>query len=199
MRNRLATMTMEKPFDCVLLADRHHGLTEGVRGLLETLFDTVVMVADARSLQESAERLQPQLVVADISLTRDSSLHWLQRLRQRCPETKLIVLSFHDEPSVRRAAIEAGAAGFVLTRAIATELLPAVESVMPDRRDAASDERSQDEVSSSAGTVPARPGRCRRAQSQETASNCRRSDAKPLSCNLARKVGGTWHPTCFRC
>lgn len=77
------------------------------------------------------------MVVADISLTRDSSLHWLQRLRQRCPEMKLIVLSFHDEPSVRRAAIEAGADGFVLTRAIATDLLPAVESVLAGRRDVA--------------------------------------------------------------
>jgi DNA-binding NarL/FixJ family response regulator len=139
MRNRLATTTMEKPFDCGLLADRHHGLTEGVRGLLESRFHTVVMVADARSLQESAGGLQPALVVADISLARDSSLRWLQQLRRRCPQMKLIVLSFHDEPSVRRAAIEAGADGFVLTRTIATHLLPAVESVMPGRRDAASD------------------------------------------------------------
>ena len=38
---------------CVLLADRHHGLTERIRGLLETMFDAVVMVADEPSLQES--------------------------------------------------------------------------------------------------------------------------------------------------
>ena len=48
---------------CVLLADRHHGLTEGIRGLLETLFDAVVMVADEPSLQESAVRLQPSAAV----------------------------------------------------------------------------------------------------------------------------------------
>jgi len=119
----------------VLLADRHHGLTEGVRGLLETLFKTVVMVADECSLQESAGRLQPEMVVVDISLAGNGSLHWLQRLRQSCPETKLIVLSFHDEPYVRRAAIEAGADGFVLTRAIVTDLLPAVESVLAGDRD----------------------------------------------------------------
>ncbi len=52
---------------------------------------------------------------------------------------KLIVFSFHDQPSVRRAAIEAGADGFVLTRTIAMELLTTVESVMPGRCDAASD------------------------------------------------------------
>jgi two-component system secretion response regulator SsrB len=88
------------------------------------------MVADESSLQESAARLRPEVVVADLSLARDRSLHWLERLRQRHPETKLVVLSVHDEPSVRRAAMDAGADGFVLTRAIATDLLPAVEAAL---------------------------------------------------------------------
>ena len=44
---------------CVLLADRHYGLTEGVHGLLETVFATEVMVADEASLLEGAERLRP--------------------------------------------------------------------------------------------------------------------------------------------
>ena len=114
---------------CVLLADRHHGVTEGIRGLLETLFDTVVMVADGPSLLESARRLQPEVAVVDISLTRDASLHWLTELRERAPNLKVIVLSVHDEPAVRRAAIDAGADGFVLKRAIATELLTTIESV----------------------------------------------------------------------
>jgi len=61
--------------NCVLLADRHHGLTEGVRGLLETLFHTVVMVADEASLTETAARLQPEVAVVDLSLARESSLH----------------------------------------------------------------------------------------------------------------------------
>ena len=117
---------------CVLLAGRHHALSEGIRGLLETLFAGVFMVADEASLQESAARLRPEVVVADLSLARDRSLRWLERLRQRHPRTKLIVLSVHDEPSVRRAAMEAGADGFVLTRSIATDLLPAVEAVLAD-------------------------------------------------------------------
>jgi len=119
----------EHKASCVLLADRHHGVTEGVRGLLETLFDTVVMVADGPSLLESARRLQPEVAVVDISLTRDASLHWMTELRERCPDLKVIVLSVHDEPAVRRAAMEAGADGFVLKRAIATELLTTIESV----------------------------------------------------------------------
>ena len=126
----MAMTTTDRTPECVLLADRHHGLTEGVRGLLGTLFKMVVMVADESSLQESAARLRPEVVVADLSLARDRGLHWLTRLRRCHPEMKLVVLSVHDEPSVRRAAMDAGADGFVLTRAIATDLLPVIEGVL---------------------------------------------------------------------
>ena len=119
----------EKPLSCVLLADRHHGLTEGVRGLLETVFGTVVMVADQASLLEGAVRLRPEVAVVDVSLARDSGLGWLRAVRRRCPDLKIIVLSVHDEESVRSAALAAGADAFVLKRAIVTDLLPAVETV----------------------------------------------------------------------
>ncbi len=119
---------------CVLLADRHHGLTEGIHGLLETMFDAVVMVADETSLQESAARLQPSVAVVDLSLARGESLDWLRRLRARCPGLKVIVLSVHDEPSVAQSVMQAGADGFVLKRALATELLSAVDSVLAGHR-----------------------------------------------------------------
>jgi DNA-binding NarL/FixJ family response regulator len=120
--------------NCVLLADRHHGLTEGVRGLLETTFRAVVMVADEVSLLESASRLQPVLAVVDFSLARRQNIGWLRELRARCPQLKVIVLSVHDELTVREAALAAGADGFVLKRAIATDLLPAVDAVLSGSR-----------------------------------------------------------------
>jgi DNA-binding NarL/FixJ family response regulator len=114
---------------CVLLADRHHGLVEGVRGLLETAFGTVVMVADKASLQDVAFRLRPDVAVMDVSLARDGDLDWMTALRAQCPGLKVIALSVHDEDSVRRAALQAGADEYVVKRAIATDLLPAVERV----------------------------------------------------------------------
>jgi DNA-binding NarL/FixJ family response regulator len=119
----------KRSLSCVLLADRHHGLTEGVRGLLATAFGTVVMVADEPSLLEGAGRLQPDVAVVDLSLAMDGNLNWLQALRQSCPHLKVIVLSVHDEESVRQAALRAGADAFVLKRAIATDLLSAVDAV----------------------------------------------------------------------
>jgi two-component system secretion response regulator SsrB len=113
----------------VLLADRHHGLTEGVRGLLATSFGSVVMVADEASLIEGANRLQPDMAVVDLSLAHDNQLNWLRTLRHDCPELKVIVLSVHDEQSVRDAVLRAGADAFVIKRAIATDLLNAVDAV----------------------------------------------------------------------
>ena len=114
---------------CVLLADRHHGLTQGVRGLLETVFESVVMVADEVSLIEGAVRLQPEVAVVDLSLAQDRNLGWLRALRKCCPRLKVIVLSVHDEPSVRLAVMQAGGDAFVLKRRIATDLLSAVDAV----------------------------------------------------------------------
>jgi two-component system secretion response regulator SsrB len=120
---------METPLSCVLLADRHHGLTEGVRGLLKTTFGTVVMVADETSLIETAGRLQPEVAIVELSLAQGSGLGWLSTIRKRCPRLKVIVLSVHDEEAVRQEALKSGADAFVLKRNVATELLPAVEFV----------------------------------------------------------------------
>jgi two-component system secretion response regulator SsrB len=123
----------EEPLSCVLLADRHHALSEGVRGLLETAFGSVVMVADETSLVDAASRLLPDVAVVDLSLARERGLGWLRVIRERCPDLKIIVLSVHDEHSVRRAAMDAGADAFVLKREIATDLLAAVEVVRGGR------------------------------------------------------------------
>jgi two-component system secretion response regulator SsrB len=147
----------DNPLGCVLLADRHHGFTEGVRGLLETAFGTVVMVAEEASLLEGACRLRPDVAVVDLSLARDSGLGWLRALRQRCPDLKVIVLSVHDEQSVRRAAVEAGADAFVLKRKIVTDLLAAVDLVRRGRDAEASMEEGLRE-SEPYGRAPRGPG-----------------------------------------
>ena len=124
----------KKDIRCVLVADRHHGLMERVRGLLQTTFEAVVMVADEVSLLESATRLSAALSVVDFSLTRGEGIGLVRRLRVRCPEMKMIVISVQDEPSVSRSVLEAGADGFVLKRAMATDMLPAVDAVLAGLR-----------------------------------------------------------------
>jgi two-component system secretion response regulator SsrB len=119
---------------CVLLADRHHGLSEGIRSLLETTFSSVFMVANEASLIEGAGRLQPAVVVVDLSLAAGDMFGLVRKLRVRAPGAKVLLLSVHDEPTVARSAAAAGADGVVLKRAIATELLPAVDAILAGQR-----------------------------------------------------------------
>jgi DNA-binding NarL/FixJ family response regulator len=120
--------------NCVLLADRHHRLSEGVCGLLDTVFEKVFMVADQASLLEGAQRLSPALVVVDVALADGDIADLLCSIRDRAPQVRVLLLSVHDEPTVAVTAFAAGADGFVLKRAIATELLPAVDALLAGRR-----------------------------------------------------------------
>jgi DNA-binding NarL/FixJ family response regulator len=127
-------MVTERETDCVLLAGRHHGLSEGIRGLLETVFEVVVMVADEPSLFESARRLPATLAVLDASLAGENGFAMLRRLHEIEPALKLIVISAYDQSSVGQSALDAGADAFVLQRMIATDLLLAVDAVRAGQR-----------------------------------------------------------------
>src|SRR5262249_20676732 len=114
----------------VLLADSHLGMLGGVHSLLDALFETVLMVADDRSLMEAISPFKPDLVVVDLSLPDEGEANVARRLLKCHPDLRLIVLSVHDEPTVVDQMLSAGVAGFVLKRSAATDLIPAVEEVL---------------------------------------------------------------------
>ena len=114
----------------VLLADSHLGMLGGVHSLLDALFETVLMVADERSLMEAVATFKPDLVVVDLSLPREGEADIARRLMGGHPDLRLIVLSVHDEPTVAGQMMRAGVAGFVLKRSTATDLIPAVGEVL---------------------------------------------------------------------
>ena len=105
-----------------------------MRGLLETEFETVFMVADEASLLEGAERLRPAVVVVDLSLSAGDIRGLLGRIGARAPGAKTLLLSVHDEASVARSALSAGADAVVLKRCLATDLMPAVEALIAGKR-----------------------------------------------------------------
>jgi DNA-binding NarL/FixJ family response regulator len=86
----------------VLLVDRHPALVESIRDLLETLFDTVVMVSDERSLIETLYRFDPDLVVVDLFLPVSQEQNVAALLNRYDPELKFIVLSDHEGREVMR-------------------------------------------------------------------------------------------------
>jgi DNA-binding NarL/FixJ family response regulator len=114
----------------VLLADSHLCLLQGVHSLLESVFAAVVMVADQGSLLETIERLDPDLVVIDLSMPVQDGTNVVRQLIDRFPGIRVIALSVHDEPTVANQIRKEGVAGFVLKRTAATDLIPAVEAVL---------------------------------------------------------------------
>jgi DNA-binding NarL/FixJ family response regulator len=102
----------------------------GVHSLLDTLFETVFMVADERSLMEAIATFKPDLVVVDLSLPSSGEANIARRLMSQHPDVRLVVLSVHDDPTVAIVVLKAGAAGFVLKRSAATDLSLAVSEVL---------------------------------------------------------------------
>jgi DNA-binding NarL/FixJ family response regulator len=121
------SITMKK--GCVILADSHQNVLEGIRGLLETLFETVIMVADRDSLCRAAKSLNPEMAVIDLSLFGPCHEEYSSEIKSHCPHIKLIMISIYDGKELVQDVLDGGASAFVLKRAVATDLIPAVEMV----------------------------------------------------------------------
>ncbi len=119
-------------YACLLIADAHQNMLEAVRRLLRGLFEVVVMVADGDSLTQILTAVKPDLIIVDLSLPVSGTGNALRHLRlnDSLPPAKVIALSIHDEVEAVREAFAAGAMGFVLKRAAATDLIPAVAKVL---------------------------------------------------------------------
>lgn len=119
---------------CVLLADRHHGLRDSVRGLLESVFETVFMVATPASLLVGLGQLKPAIVVIDVSLAEGDIKGLLSQVRKRAPDTRVMMLTVHDEAPVTTAMLLAGADAVVLKRCLGSDLLDAVDALRVGER-----------------------------------------------------------------
>lgn len=116
----------------VILADDHAVLRAGLRALLNQESDFQV-VGEADSGLEAlnlAEKLQPDLILLDLSMPGLNGLDALPTLRQLAPQSRILILTMHDDPQYLRQAIKTGAAGYVLKKAADKELLAAMRAVM---------------------------------------------------------------------
>jgi DNA-binding NarL/FixJ family response regulator len=119
---------------CVVLADQHPAMLEGIRRMLETEAESVLMVADEASLMQAMESVCPDLVISDISFPASGATNVVRLLKQRHPGIKVIIVSAHDELAVVNEVVKAGAEGFVLKRRAVVDLIPAIREVCQGRR-----------------------------------------------------------------
>jgi DNA-binding NarL/FixJ family response regulator len=117
----------------ILLADDHSILTAGLVSLLQDRFDVIGTVADGNTLVEAAQRLHPDVIIADISMPSMSGLDALERLKKNGMDSKFIVLTMHSDPDVAARAMRAGAAGFLVKHTAGDELVGAIDEVLNGR------------------------------------------------------------------
>jgi len=114
----------------VLLADDHVIVAEGLRGLLEPEFDLVGIVQDGRALLSAAEKLRPDVIVADISMPLLNGIDAVRQIKKIHEEIKVVFLTMHPDVTYAVSALEAGALGYVLKHSAPAELVAAIQSAL---------------------------------------------------------------------
>lgn len=115
----------------VLVADDHTVVREGIRHVLEREagFTVVGEAATAAEALRIAEEMQPDVAVLDISMPGESGLSVAAHIRKTMPETRVLILSMHDNPEYVLEAVRSGAHGYLLKDSAGVELRAAVRAV----------------------------------------------------------------------
>jgi len=121
----------QEPRIRVLLADDHGMVRAGLRRVLEDSGQIEVVDEAGEGLEaiQKASKLKPDIAVIDLSMPGMSGMEAIGRLRAMQPETKVLVLTMHDNVQYAVHTLQAGADGFVLKQAAAEELVRAVKAV----------------------------------------------------------------------
>jgi two-component system response regulator NreC len=115
----------------VLIADDHALVRSGLRALLEAQpdFNVVGEAEDGAVVAERCRKFAPHVVVMDLAMPGRGGIKATEDVRRECPDVKVVVLTMHDDEAYVRLARLAGAAGFVLKKSLATELIKAIHTV----------------------------------------------------------------------
>ena len=117
----------------VLLAEDHTLLLDAFAKLLEPHCDVVGTAGDGRELLEAAQRLEPDVVVADISMPLLNGLEAGRRLKEILPDTKLVFVTVNEDPDLAAEALRMGASAYVLKKSATSELFHAIREVLAGR------------------------------------------------------------------
>jgi two-component system, NarL family, response regulator NreC len=114
------------------LADDHTIMRNGLRMLLEAEADLHV-VSEAGSIQTvfaAVRTARPHILLLDLNMPGGSSIDAISRLRRMSPTMKIVVLTMEHNPAFMRQAHDAGASGYVLKDAAATDLVRTIRMAM---------------------------------------------------------------------
>ena len=117
----------------VLLGDDHLMFCEGLRSILEPHFEVVGIVENGQELVVTAGRLQPDVVVADVSMPLLNGIGAARKLQKMKRPPKIVFLTMHADATFATEAFRAGAAGYVLKSSPASEIVTAIQEAIQGR------------------------------------------------------------------
>ena len=115
----------------VMIADDHAILRAGLKMLVnaQTDMEVVAEAPDGEIAVQTAQETRPDVALLDLTMPRVGGMKALEKMAGDCHETRVLVLTMHDDPAYLRSALAAGAAGYLLKRAVDSELLAAIRAV----------------------------------------------------------------------
>jgi DNA-binding NarL/FixJ family response regulator len=118
----------------IVLADAQPLVADAFACLLGRDFEVAGVATDGTQLVEQAARLQPAIVVTDVSLPRLGGLSATERILRGRPATRVVFLTSCEDPRVAARAFALGASGYVLRRGRASDLVRALKAVLRGER-----------------------------------------------------------------
>lgn len=120
----------------VLIADDHTVMRDGLKALLLTADDirVVAEAGDGRAALRRALELKPDVAIMDIAMPELNGIEAARLLREKCPDTRVVMLSMHSSLEHVYRALAAGALGYLLKESAGSEVVAAVRTVHTGRR-----------------------------------------------------------------
>ncbi len=115
----------------ILIADDHRLLRAGLRALLKTepQIEVVGEAGDGDEALALANSLNPDIILADISMPGPSGIEIARELREQSSEIRVLILTMHEDDLLARDALQAGASGYLVKRAAESDLVAAIQTV----------------------------------------------------------------------
>jgi DNA-binding NarL/FixJ family response regulator len=115
----------------ILVVDDHPVVRQGLRALISSRpeWEIIDEAEDGIQAVERADRLQPDVVVLDVSMPKMDGLEACRRILRNAPKSEVLFVTQHDSPQMMREAMSAGAKGYIVKSDAARDLMAALEAV----------------------------------------------------------------------